>query len=55
VRPALERALERNADGLPAVLDFVVEAFDYYPGFVSYPAATWQDDEAGIDAPANVS
>ena len=55
VRPALERALERNADGLPAVLDFVVEAFDYYPGFVSYPAATWQDDEAGIGAPANVS
>ncbi len=54
VRPALERALERNAAGVPAVLDFVVDAFDYYPGFVSYPAPTWRDDEALADAPANV-
>jgi acetolactate synthase-1/2/3 large subunit len=55
VRPALERALGQNAAGVPAVLDFVVEAFDYYPGFVSYPASTWRDDEAPADAPANVS
>jgi hypothetical protein len=55
VRPALERALEGNADGLPAVLSFAVEAFDYSPGFVSYPSATWQDDEAHTDTPANVS
>ena len=55
MRPALERALERNAGGVPAVLDFVVEAFDYYPGFVSYPAPTWHDDEAPTDTPTNVS
>lgn len=55
VRPALERALEGNADGLPAVLSFAVEAFDYYPGFVSYPAATWRDHEAHADTRANVS
>ncbi|HEX3329559.1 MAG TPA: thiamine pyrophosphate-binding protein [Gaiellales bacterium] len=55
VRPALERALEANAGGAPAVLAFVVEAFDYYPGFVSFPAATWQDDGASAKAPAGAS
>jgi thiamine pyrophosphate-dependent acetolactate synthase large subunit-like protein len=55
VRPALERALEANAGGAPAVLAFVVEAFDYYPGFVSFTAATWQDDGASAKAPAGAS
>jgi acetolactate synthase I/II/III large subunit len=44
VRPALERALDCTSAGTPTVVDFAVAAFDYYPGFVSFPEPTWQDD-----------
>ena len=37
---------------MPAVVDFAVATFDYYPGFVSFPDLTWQDEEAPTAAPA---
>jgi len=36
IRPALERALKANAEGKPAVLDFLVDGWDFAPGFLSY-------------------
>jgi len=36
IRPALERALKANAEGKPAVLDFVVDGWDFAPGFINY-------------------
>lgn len=33
IRPALERALKANREGLPAVLDFIVDGWDFAPGF----------------------
>jgi len=33
VRSALERALQANEDGIPAVLDFVIDPWDFGPGF----------------------
>ena len=33
VRPALESALRANEDGIPAVLDFVIDPWDFGPGF----------------------
>lgn len=44
VRPALERALEVTGAGTSAVVEFVVDTFDYYPGFISFPDKTWRDD-----------
>ena len=54
VRPALERAIDRNADGVPAVVEFTVAAFDYYPGFVAFPDPTWQDDSPVAGPAQNV-
>ena len=36
IRPALERALKANAEGKPAVLDFIVDGWDFAPGFINY-------------------
>ncbi len=33
IRPALERALKANREGIPAVLDFIVDGWDFAPGF----------------------
>ncbi len=33
IRPALQRALEATRAGVPAVLDFVVDGWDFAPGF----------------------
>ena len=33
IRPALERALKATRKGVPAVLDFVVDGWDFAPGF----------------------
>jgi acetolactate synthase I/II/III large subunit len=33
IRPALQRALEATRAGIPAVLDFVVDGWDFAPGF----------------------
>jgi acetolactate synthase-1/2/3 large subunit len=33
IRPALERALKANREGVPAVLDFIVDGWDFAPGF----------------------
>jgi acetolactate synthase-1/2/3 large subunit len=33
IRPALERALKATRQGIPAVLDFVVDGWDFAPGF----------------------
>ena len=36
IRPALDRALEANNEGRPAVLDFIVDGWDFSPGFKRY-------------------
>gem|GEM_PF-6736791 len=36
IRPALERALGANSRGVPAVLEFVVEPWDFSWGFKEY-------------------
>jgi len=36
VKAALENAVKANKENVPAVLDFVVEPFDYYPSFVDF-------------------
>ena len=33
IRPALQRALKATRGGVPAVLDFVVDGWDFAPGF----------------------
>jgi thiamine pyrophosphate-dependent acetolactate synthase large subunit-like protein len=33
IRPALKRALEATRKGVPAVLDFIVDGWDFAPGF----------------------
>lgn len=46
VRGALERALAANREGRPAVVEFPVEEFDFYPGFKAFPARDWQEAPA---------
>jgi acetolactate synthase-1/2/3 large subunit len=36
IRPALERALKANREGKPAVVDFVVDGWDFAPGFKNF-------------------
>ena len=36
IRPALERALKANQDGKPAVAEFIVDGWDFAPGFRSF-------------------
>ncbi len=36
IKPALERALQANSEGRPAVLDFIVDGWDFAPGFKRY-------------------
>lgn len=36
IRPALQRAIKANNEGKPAVLDFIVDGWDFAPGFLSY-------------------
>jgi len=38
IRPALERALKANEEGRSAVLDFIVDGWDFAPGFKSFYA-----------------
>ena len=33
IRPALKKALEATRKGVPAVLDFIVDGWDFAPGF----------------------
>jgi acetolactate synthase-1/2/3 large subunit len=33
IRPALKRGLKANREGVPAVLDFIVDGWDFAPGF----------------------
>jgi acetolactate synthase-1/2/3 large subunit len=46
IQPALEAALESNRTGLPAVIDFIVDTWDYPQGFVEFHEKVW-----GIPAP----
>jgi acetolactate synthase-1/2/3 large subunit len=36
IKPALERALEANEGGKPAVIEFIVDGWDFAPGFKSF-------------------
>lgn len=42
VRPALEEALSQNAAGVPAVLDFVVDPWDFPDGFKEFHPEIWR-------------
>lgn len=41
IRPALERARAATEGGTPAVIEFVVDTFDYYIGFRNFPHKAW--------------
>jgi acetolactate synthase-1/2/3 large subunit len=41
ITPALRRALVATAGGTPAVVEFVVDTFDYYVGFKNFPNKEW--------------
>lgn len=36
IRPSLETSLKQNLDGVPAVLDFVVDLWDFLDGFKEF-------------------
>jgi len=36
IRPALKRALKANREGKPAVVDFIVDGWDFAPGFKNF-------------------
>ncbi|MBL7213843.1 MAG: hypothetical protein ISS61_15835, partial [Desulfobacteraceae bacterium] len=36
LRPALERALKANLEGKPAVVGFIVDGWDFAPGFKNF-------------------
>lgn len=36
IKPALERSLKANEDGKPAVIEFIVDGWDFAPGFESF-------------------
>ncbi len=42
VRPALEEALDQNLDGIPAVLDFIVDPWDFPEGFKEFHREIWR-------------
>jgi len=41
-RPALEEALRQNDSGIPAVLDFVVDSWDFPDGFKEFHPEIWK-------------
>jgi thiamine pyrophosphate-dependent acetolactate synthase large subunit-like protein len=36
IRPSLRRALKATREGIPAVLDFIVDGWDFAPGFLRF-------------------
>jgi len=42
IRPALERGLKQNLSGVPAVLDFVVDPWDFPDGFKEFHPDIWR-------------
>lgn len=50
ITPALRRAAQANRSGKPAVVEFLVDAFDYYIGFKNFPNKEWQIEPAGTAA-----
>jgi thiamine pyrophosphate-dependent acetolactate synthase large subunit-like protein len=44
ITPALERARAATEAGTPAIVEFVVDTFDYYEGFRSFPKKEWAGD-----------
>ena len=46
IRPALDVALKANQSGVPAVLDFIVDPWDYPQGFVDFHKKIWGIPEA---------
>jgi acetolactate synthase-1/2/3 large subunit len=41
IKGALERALKATEGGSPAVVSFLVDGFDYSPGFRAFPGKVW--------------
>jgi acetolactate synthase-1/2/3 large subunit len=41
IHPALEAALKSNQEGIPAILDFVIDTWDYPEGFVKFHEKVW--------------
>lgn len=48
ITPALRRALDANRAGTPAVVEFVVDTFDYYVGFKNFPNKEWTEEGATL-------
>jgi acetolactate synthase-1/2/3 large subunit len=49
VKAALENAVEANKENVPAVLDFVVGPFDFYPAFIDFHKPLAVMNPIGID------
>lgn len=47
ITPALRRAAQANRSGKPAVVEFVVDTFDYYIGFKNFPNKEWKPEPSG--------
>jgi acetolactate synthase-1/2/3 large subunit len=46
IRPALEAALKSTREGTPAIVDFIIDPWDYPEGFIKFHEKVW-----GIPAP----
>ena len=42
IRPALEKALRKNEAGIPAVLDFIIDPWDFPDGFKEFHPDIWK-------------
>ena len=47
ITPALRRAAQANRSGRPAVVEFIVDTFDYYIGFKNFPNKEWRPEPSG--------
>jgi acetolactate synthase-1/2/3 large subunit len=47
IRPALERALKANLEGRSAVMDFVIDGWDFAPGFTNFDKRLGRREQTG--------
>ena len=48
IRPALGEALRQNLSGVPAVLDFIVDPWDFPDGFKEFHSDIWPGFKLGV-------
>jgi thiamine pyrophosphate-dependent acetolactate synthase large subunit-like protein len=46
IRPALENTLKQNEFGIPAVLDFIVDPWDFPDGFKAFHPNIWRQQHS---------